>query len=307
MARRRNKKGLAIHGILLLDKQLGFSSNSSLQKAKRLFNAQKAGHTGSLDPLATGMLPICFGEATKVSAFLLASNKCYQTTAQLGQTRTTGDAEGEILLERDVPTFSPETIQTVLAQFTGEIAQIPPMFSALKRQGRPLYELARKGQTVERKARHITIYKLHLLKQTATTLVLDVTCSKGTYIRTLVEDIGAALGCGAYVSQLQRSMVSPFEGQTMVNFEQLEATKAEKGHEALYDFLLPIDFALKHWEKVTLSGADSALFMLGQTVKVSESPLDQQRRVYSEEGAFLGMGYMKHTTSLAPKRVMQLS
>ena len=305
MARRRKKKGVAIHGILLLDKQLGFSSNASLQKAKRLFNAQKAGHTGSLDPLATGMLPICFGEATKVSAFLLESNKRYQTIAQLGQTRTTGDAEGEIIVERDVPSFTPETIQAVLAQFTGQIAQIPPMYSALKKDGRPLYELARKGQTVERKARNITIYDLQLLAQTANTLTLDVACSKGTYIRTLVEDIGAALGCGAYVSKLHRSIVSPFEGQPMVDFQQLEQAKSEQGQAALYDYLLPVDFALQHWDKVILNCADSALFKMGQTVKVAESSVDEQRRVYSETGDFLGIGYMKHTSSLAPKRVMQ--
>jgi tRNA pseudouridine55 synthase len=307
LSRRRNKKGLAIHGILLLDKQLGFSSNASLQKAKRLFNAQKAGHTGSLDPLATGMLPICFGEATKVSAFLLESNKCYQTTAQLGQTRTTGDAEGKVVLERDVANFSIERIQAVLAQFTGEISQIPPMYSALKKDGRPLYELARKGQTVERKARNITIHSLQLLQQTETTLELKVACSKGTYIRTLVEDIGEVLGCGAYVSQLKRSMVSPFEGQAMVDFKQLEQAKADQGQEALYDYILPIDYALKHWDKVSISNVDSALFKMGQTVKVNESTLNKQLRVYSEESKFLGIGYIKHENSLAPKRVMQMN
>ena len=306
MARRRNKKGLPIHGILLLDKQLGFSSNASLQKAKRLFNAQKAGHTGSLDPLATGMLPICFGEATKVSAFLLASNKRYQTIAQLGQTRTTGDAEGEVILERDVPAFSIAQIQTVLSQFTGEIAQIPPMYSALKKDGRPLYELARKGQTVERKARHITIYELQLLEQTATTLRLDVACSKGTYIRTLVEDIGEALGCGAYVSKLERSMVSPFEGQSMVDFNELEQVKEEQGHQGLLQYLLPVDYALKAWDKVILSDTDRALFQMGQTIKVNESTLGKQLRVYSDNEHFLGIGYIKHENSLAPKRVLQM-
>ena len=306
MARRRNK-GLPIHGILLLDKQLGFSSNSSLQKAKRLFDAQKAGHTGSLDPLASGMLPICFGEATKVSAFLLASNKRYRTIAHLGQTRTTGDAEGDILLEREVAAFSQQEIQTVLEQFTGEIAQIPPMYSALKKEGRPLYELARKGQTVERKARNITIHSLELIQQTHTHLTLEVACSKGTYIRTLVEDIGEALGCGAYVSQLERSMVSPFEGQKMFNFEQLEQAKAEGTD--LHSYLLPVDYALKGWDKVSISLSNTALFRMGQTVKTDNMDAfedGKQLRVYTETGDFLGIGYVKHENSLAPKRVMQL-
>lgn len=297
----RRKKGLPINGILLLDKQLGFSSNSSLQKAKRLFNAQKAGHTGSLDPLATGMLPVCFGEGTKISAFLLESNKCYKTVAQLGKTSSTGDAEGEILSERAIPALSSEQINTVLQQFTGEISQIPPMYSALKKDGRPLYELARKGKVVERKPRKITIYSLVLLNQTEDTLTLDVACSKGTYIRTLVEDIGEALGCGAYVKELRRTVVTPFENIEMFNFEQLEALK-ESGE--LSKVLLPIDAALQQWDSIHISEANTALFLMGQTVKAESTNLHDDVRVYSENGDFLGVGYMKHENSLAPKRVM---
>jgi len=299
MARRR--KGLPINGILLLDKQLGFSSNSSLQKAKRLFNAQKAGHTGSLDPLATGVLPVCFGEATKISTFLLESNKCYQTTAQLRQTTTTGDAEGDILLERVVPELSSEQINQVLEQFTGQIEQIPPMYSALKKDGKPLYELARKGETVERKARKITIHELSVLDRTKDTLTLNVCCSKGTYIRSLVEDIGEALGCGAYVTMLRRTVVSPFEGCEIYSFEQLDALKQA---DRLESCLLPIDRGLQRWPDVHVSEAHAALFMMGQTLKIDIPDTTDNFRVYSENGDFLGIGYLKHPNSLAPKRLM---
>ena len=297
----RRKKGLPINGILLLDKQLGFSSNSSLQKARRLFNAQKAGHTGSLDPLATGMLPICFGEGTKISAFLLESDKCYQTTAQLGKTSSTGDAEGEILSERPIPELSTEKINKILQQFTGEISQIPPMYSALKKDGKPLYELARKGETVERKARKITIYNLDLLDYTEDTLTLNVACSKGTYIRTLVEDIGEALGCGAFVKELRRTEVTPFENYKMYSFEQLEALKESDN---LKTALLPIDTGLKQWDKVQISEANTALFLMGQTIKTDTTTLNDNVRVYSENNDFLGIGYIKHKNSLAPKRIM---
>ena len=298
---RRNKKGLPIHGILLLDKQLGFSSNSSLQKAKRLFNAQKAGHTGSLDPLATGVLPICFGEATKISTFLLESNKRYQTIAQLGKTSSTGDAEGDILLERDIPELTDEKICQVLQSFMGEISQIPPMYSALKKDGKPLYELARKGEVVERKARQVTIHELSLIEKTQDTLVLDVACSKGTYIRTLVEDIGEALGCGAYVKMLRRTEVSPFENCVSYNFEQLEALK-ESGD--LETCLLPVDRGLQQWQSVHINETNTRKFLMGQTVKVDLVDADENIRVYSEKGEFLGIGYIKHPNSLAPKRVM---
>lgn len=298
---KRNKKGLPINGILLLDKQLGFSSNSSLQKAKRLFNAQKAGHTGSLDPLATGVLPICFGEATKVSTFLLESNKRYQTIAKLGQTSSTGDAEGEILLEREIPELSVDKINQVLRQFTGEISQVPPMYSALKKDGKPLYELARKGEVVERKARQVTIYELALIEKTENTLVLDVNCSKGTYIRTLVEDIGEALGCGAYVKMLRRTEVSPFEGCDSYRFDQLEALKKSGD---LEKSLLPVDRALQQWQQIEITKAESRAFLMGQTIKVDLNDADENLRVYSDNGDFLGIGYIKHPNSLAPKRVM---
>lgn len=193
-----------VSGIILLDKPLGFTSNAALQKVRWLLNAEKAGHTGSLDPLASGVLPLCFGEATKFSQYLLDSDKGYETVMQLGQTTTTGDAEGEVLKTRDV-TVGRADIEAVLPQFRGQISQIPPMYSALKRDGQPLYKLARAGEVVEREARSVTINRLELLECEGTRVRLSVGCSKGTYIRTLVEDIGEVLGCGAYVAQLRRT------------------------------------------------------------------------------------------------------
>ena len=221
MAKRR--KGRAIDGVVLLDKPQGMTSNFALQKVRRLFAAQKAGHTGSLDPLATGVLPICLGEATKFSRYLLDADKGYYTTAKLGDIRTTSDSEGETVLLQAVPDYSDDQIQAVLDQFRGAIDQVPTMYSALKYQGRPLYEYARQGITVERSARPITIHKLELLARRQDELDLQVACSKGTYIRTLVEDIGQALGCGAHVSMLRRYQAGCFELADTVTFEQLEA------------------------------------------------------------------------------------
>ena len=211
-----------LSGVFLLNKPLGLSSNSALQKVRRLFNAQKAGHTGALDPLATGLLPICLGEATKFSHYLLDSTKRYQTTVKLGQTTTTGDVEGEILLQREVPALTAERIEAVLQQFRGDIQQVPPMYSALKRDGRPLYELARQGIEIERQARPVSIYQLTLLDFTQDRLVLEVTCSKGTYIRVLGEDIGEALGCGGHLIHLHRTQTGHFELIPSYTLEYLE-------------------------------------------------------------------------------------
>jgi tRNA pseudouridine55 synthase len=295
----RKKKGRVVNGILLLNKQLGFSSNSSLQKAKRLFNAQKAGHTGSLDPLATGMLPICFGEATKVSGLLLDANKRYQTVAQLGQTTDSGDAEGQVLTTQTVSDYSDEDIQRVLSQFTGEISQIPPMYSALKKEGRPLYELARQGEVVERDARQVTIFELTLLNRTHDTLTLDVKCSKGTYIRTLVEDIGHALGCGAYVKQLHRSEVSPFESYPMYAFDDLDEA-VEKD-----ELLLPIDTALVAYSEVYVSTEQITALRYGQRTFV-DSVISGDVRVYDDQGVFHGLGTIKADNYLYPKKIMNL-
>lgn len=298
MSRRRFRK---LNGILLLDKALGVSSNKALQDARFLFQAEKAGHTGSLDPLASGMLPVCFGEATKVSAFLLDSDKRYVTTATLGYVSTTGDAEGEKLNPRPIPAFTDTDLEVVLAQFRGEIQQIPPMYSALKKDGQPLYKLARQGVEVERAARSLTIHSLQVLERTADTITLDVVCSKGTYIRTLVEDIGERLGCGAYVSMLRRESVDPFGAFRMYTLEELRVL-AEQGSEALDAVLLPLDSALPQVPALTL--ADATVQRLRQGQKVGTGDADAELlRFYSESGEFIGLGEAIRGV-LIPKRLL---
>lgn len=300
MSRRQFRK---LNGILLLDKALGVSSNKALQDARFLFQAEKAGHTGSLDPLASGMLPVCFGEATKVSAFLLDSDKRYLTTATLGYVSTTGDAEGEKINPRPVPELTDAVIDAMLARFRGEIQQVPPMYSALKKDGQPLYKLARQGLEVERAARRVTIHSLRLLERTATTLTLDVVCSKGTYIRTLVEDIGEALGCGAYVSMLRRESVEPFGSLPMYTLERLRAL-AEQGREALDAVLLPLDAALPHLPALTLPEATVVRLRQGQKVRAETDVADAELlRFYSESGEFIGLGAASRGV-LAAKRLL---
>jgi len=269
----KRKKGRAINGIVVVNKPIGLSSNQLLQRVKRLFNAQKAGHTGALDPLATGVLPICLGEATKLSQVLLDADKSYRTTATLGEIRSTGDAEGEIVKTRPVPEISPEQLAQVLEKFRGEVEQIPPMFSALKLNGRPLYELARTGMSAdemqaiaEKKRRVISIHELVLEEQRATELDLFVRCSKGTYIRTLVEDIGEALNCGAYVSMLHRTACGPFNSQQMLTLEELEQ---HLENDTLDEQLMPIESAVPHWPQVKLEYAEANRMLLGQTVNTS--------------------------------------
>lgn len=287
MSRRQFRK---LNGILLLDKALGVSSNKALQDARFLFQAEKAGHTGSLDPLASGMLPVCFGEATKVSAYLLDSDKRYRTTATLGYISTTGDAEGDKLNPRPIPVLTDADLEAVLTQFRGAIQQIPPMYSALKKDGQPLYKLARQGVEIERQARAITIHQLQIIEHTASTITLDVTCSKGTYIRTLVEDIGEALGCGAYVSMLHRQAVDPFSAWRMYKIEELRAL-AEQGRESLDSVLLPLDAALPHLPALTLPEVVILRLRQGQRVRMEEPISDQElMRFYSEVGEFIGLG-----------------
>ncbi len=296
MARRSFRK---LDGILLLDKALGMSSNKALQTARFFYQADKAGHTGSLDPLASGMLPICFGEATKVSGLLLDASKRYQTTATLGFVSSTGDEEGEKLHSRAIPTLSPELIEAVLCRFRGSLQQIPPMYSALKKDGQPLYKLARQGVEVERKPRQVTIYQLHLLSFSENSLQLDVVCSKGTYIRTLVEDIGEALGCGAYVSRLHRVSVDPFAEQAMYSLEHLRAL-AEQDADALDNLLLPIDVALPQLPKLELSAEWVVRLQQGQRIKVdcADTALI---RLYSPTQTFIGLGTIQHHLLLAKR------
>ncbi|HHA18572.1 MAG TPA: tRNA pseudouridine(55) synthase TruB, partial [Methylophaga sp.] len=218
---RRNKKGRNITGIIVVDKPTGRSSNHVLQQVKRLFDAKKAGHTGNLDPLATGVLPICLGEATKVSSYLLDSDKQYQVTCQLGVVTDSGDSDGKVLTTSPVPEFTEQDLLDLIPKFTGEQDQVPPMFSALKYQGQPLYKLARQGIEVERKSRRITIYNIQLLSVTADSFTLDVRCSKGTYIRTLVEDISQDLGCGGHVSMLRRVAAAGYQIEQAMTVEQI--------------------------------------------------------------------------------------
>lgn len=299
----RKKKGRRIDGILLLDKPLGISSNLALQKVKRLFGAQKAGHTGSLDPLATGMLPICLGEATKFSQYLLDSDKHYVTTGRLGIKTATADAEGEVIQTREVD-VSEAQLLAVLDGFRGETRQIPSMYSALKHQGRPLYELARAGQTVERDAREIVIHHLELLGFDSPDLRLDVRCSKGTYIRNLVEDIGEVLGCGAHVAALRRLSVNEFPAEQMVSWQQLEQANADGGWDALDALLLPMDAGILDIPVVVLGESSSFYMRQGQAVRVRNAPLAGLVRMYTEAGQFLGLGEIDDDGQVAPKRLM---
>lgn len=300
---RRQKNRRAVTGVLLLDKPLGMTSNEALQEVKRLFRAQKAGHTGSLDPLATGMLPVCLGEATKISGFLLDAHKRYTMTCKLGAKTATGDAEGEIIERRPVPELATDDVEAALAQFRGPIQQIPPMYSALKHQGERLYDLARKGQEVERAPREVVIHQLELLALNSDVLDLDVKCSKGTYVRTLAEDIGETLGCGAHVTALRRLAVGPYQDpEQMVTLDELRHL-AEDGVGALDAQLLPVESAVSHWPDVRLS-SDAAYYLLqGQPVVVPHAPTSGWVRLYSDERGFLGMGEIQDDGRVAPRRL----
>jgi tRNA pseudouridine55 synthase len=302
MGRRGRSKGRAVSGILLLDKPIGLSSNQALQRVKRLYDARKAGHTGSLDPLADGMLPICLGDATKMSAFLLDSDKHYDFRLRLGVTTTTGDSEGEVVRESTVGALDRDEIERVVAGFVGEIEQMPPMYSALKHQGKRLYELARQGVEVERQPRKVLIHQLSLGEVALPEFQLQVHCSKGTYVRTLAEDIGEVLGCGAHVIALRRTGVGPYTGQRMYRMEELEAL-ADEGLAALDALLLPLDTALGDWPRVEV-GADAAFYMRqGQPVLVPKAPTSGWVRVY-HGGTLLALAEVQDDGRVAPRRMM---
>ena len=266
----RRSKGRDINGILLLDKPAGLSSNKILQKVKWLYQAKKAGHTGSLDPLATGMLPICFGAATKISSFLLDSSKHYRVIGTLGTATDTGDEEGSVIETCALPGLDEQGVEKVLAQFRGDISQIPPMYSALKHHGKRLYDIARQGETVERPARNLTIHALELINYDQASIELQVHCSKGTYIRTLVEDIAKALGSCGHVHRLHRTVVDPFDTNTMISFEAIEKASGD-GHAALDKLLIPADAGLRHLPEVHLSEAQSKAILFGQAIELSEA------------------------------------
>ncbi|PPB88026.1 tRNA pseudouridine(55) synthase TruB [Acinetobacter soli] len=289
-----------ISGVFLLNKPLGLSSNGVLQKVRWLFRAQKAGHTGALDPLATGLLPICLGEATKFSHYLLDSTKRYQTVVKLGQTTTTGDVEGDIVQTRPVPVLTRDLIETVLAQFRGEIQQIPPMYSALKRDGRPLYELARKGVEIEREARPITIYDLSLIDFNADSLTLDVTCSKGTYIRVLGEDIGEALGCGGHLKALHRTQTGHFDLIPEYTLEYLEQLN-ESERDVL---LLPPYAPVEYLPKVQIPDGRLKFFCNGQESNIDHDTASEVL-VFDGERC-LGLAEITDKKRLVPKRILNL-
>ncbi len=289
-----------VHGVFLLNKPLGISSNAALQKVRWLLRAEKAGHTGALDPLASGLLPICFGEATKFSHFLLDSTKRYQTTVQLGHSTTTGDVEGEVLLEQAVPELTEERIQQVLQQFVGETQQIPPMYSALKKQGRPLYELARKGIEVERDARPITIEAIQLLSFTENSITLDVTCSKGTYIRVLGEDIAKALGTYGHLTYLHRIQTGHFELIPSYTIEYLEGL-TEQEREAL---LLPVYAPVQHFIQIQVPEGRAEYFSRGMESNIDHAA-EAQVLVFDGEKC-LGLAEINERKRLIPKRVLNL-
>ncbi|MGJ0486511.1 MAG: tRNA pseudouridine(55) synthase TruB [Methylomicrobium sp.] len=298
MSKRNHRRN--VHGILLLDKRLGVSSNQALQEVKRLLNAAKAGHTGSLDPLATGLLPLCFGEATKVSGMMLEDDKRYRVVIRLGVLTDTGDAEGAVLETKPVPEITRPMLDECLQRFTGEIDQVPPMYSALKLNGKKLYELAREGKTVERKARRITIYELKLLDFEGDRLALEVFCSKGTYIRSLAEDIGAHFGCGATVAELRRLQAGMFAIGEAFTIEQLGTMDVQQ-IEAL---LLKVDAPLQTMPAVELQDLDAGKIRNGQAVTADPSRPGQVRLYH--DGVFLGLGEMRMDGKLAPCRLFNL-
>lgn len=303
MARRR-KRGRNISGVLLLDKPVGMTSNAALQVVKRLYDANKAGHTGSLDPLATGMLPICLGEATKISGFLLSADKCYRAVCKLGVTTNSGDADGEVLEESPVGALDDARIQEVLMNFMGDSKQVPPMHSAIKRQGVPLYKLAHQGIEVEREARDITIHSLDLVRFGGDELEIDVCCSKGTYIRTLAEDIGKELGCGAHISALRRTGIGALDHIEMHTLDSLTALAEQQGNEALDRILLPTEAALPDWPEVQLSDDASFYLCQGQPVFVPRLKDRGWVRLFGVNKRFLGLGTVLDDGRVAPKRLL---
>ncbi|PJG83290.1 tRNA pseudouridine(55) synthase TruB [Caviibacterium pharyngocola] len=301
------KKGRDVHGIFLLDKSQGMSSNDIMQKVKRLFNANKAGHTGALDPLATGMLPICLGEATKFSQFLLDSDKRYLVTAKLGERTDTSDSDGNVVQTRPVEVETSQ-ILTALEGFRGEILQVPTMFSALKHQGKPLYEYARAGITIEREARPITIFELKFIDYQAPYLHLEVHCSKGTYIRTLVDDLGETLGCGAHVTMLRRLAVADYPADKMLTLEQLQQIAQAQSFDEMDALLLPSDSAVSRLPKLMLTAEQSKAAGFGQRVKFDNPQnLYGQVRLFSDENLFLGVALIDPNNVIRPQRMINFS
>lgn len=300
---KRRAKGRPLNGILLLDKPPGPTSNQALQRVKRLFRAAKAGHTGSLDPLATGMLPICFGAATKLAGYLLDARKTYTVTAELGAATDTGDADGTVI-ERSGEQPGRERLEAALAGFVGEIEQTPPMYSALKRDGKRLYELARQGVVVDRTNRRVRIFRAELEAYAWPHCRFTVTCSKGTYVRTLVTDLAEAAGTLGHVAELRRVAVEPFDARQMVGPDELEATAEHGGAAALDEMLLPADSALAGWPRIVLDPARSAGLARGQSVPAEPGWPRGLARV-EDAGGFVGIGEVLAEGVLAPRRLLR--
>lgn len=289
-----------VNGVLLLDKPLGYSSNQALQKIKWLYQAEKAGHTGTLDPLATGLLPICLGEATKFAQYLTDADKSYIATIKLGITTTTGDAEGEVVESRPVD-VTRQRFEGVCQQFLGEISQVPPMYSALKHEGKALYEYARKGMEIERKARQVQIMEIATLRFEGSVAKIAVTCSKGTYIRTLAEDIGRELACGAHLIALRRTATAGYELNEAYTLDQIEAMTLEQRDKNL----MPVDSAIDDLPKVELSEDQAYYLLQGQAIwKAGKVPAGDCR-LYDQEDRFIGLGYLQDDGKIAPKRLLQ--
>ncbi len=302
-SRRRRQDLRVVDGLLLLDKPVGVTSNGVLQQVKRLFKARKAGHTGSLDPLASGMLPLCFGQATKVSAYLLGADKVYRVQARFGARTDTADADGQVVAESPVTEVSREALESALSQFRGDIQQVPPMYSALKKDGKRLYELARAGQVVERDARPVTIHALDIEAYDPGCPVLRVSCSKGTYVRTLIEDIAVAAGTLGHVAALRRLSVEPFPDDGLVSLAALEQAAEAGGVAALDRFLLPIDAALGGWPSIYLNEGESRYVQQGHPVHARVAGESGRVRMYDETRRFLGIGEVSCDGRLAPKRL----
>ncbi|MBW5892939.1 tRNA pseudouridine(55) synthase TruB [Pectobacterium polaris] len=307
---RPRRRGRDVHGVLLLDKPQGVSSNDVLQKVKRIFNANRAGHTGALDPLATGMLPICLGEATKFSQYLLDSDKRYRVIARLGQRTDTSDADGNVIEERAIG-FSATDLEQALEGFRGTTQQVPSMYSALKYQGRKLYEYARQGLTVPREAREITVYELQFIRWEGDELELEIHCSKGTYIRTIIDDLGEKLGCGAHVIYLRRLQVATYPTERMVTLEQLAAlaeqaqTQEDPLSLSLDPLLMPMESPVIDFPEVNLTPIVAGYLKLGQAVQAANTPLNGMVRITEgDEHKFIGMGEIDSDGRVAPRRLV---
>ncbi len=298
----RRSEQRAVDGLLLLDKPIGRTSNAVLQQVRRLFRARKAGHTGSLDPLATGMLPLCFGHATKLSAYLLDADKTYRVTARFGARTDTADADGQIVAESPVTSIDRAALETAMSGFRGEIRQVPPMYSALKKDGKRLYELARRGQEVEREARPVTIHEFEIETWDPEQPVLLVRCSKGTYVRTLVEDLAAAAGTLGHVAALRRLSVDPFPPEDLVTIEELEAA-AERDQAELDGYLRAMDGAIEDWPAVYLDSDQSYYLRRGNPVHAQAAGDPGLVRLYDADKRFLGVGEVLRDGRLAPKRL----